>query len=154
MKFERISFSVIGGDQRQIKLCNHLILHGYSVSMFGFSNTPVNPLVKQYASLEEAIKYSNIIIGPIPCSQNDRDLFTRYYDKNVPVEDVFKAMNKRQIFMAGRLTEKIQTFLSEYGITSIDLLERDDMAIRNAIPTRWAPSILFNDFLHLDPLRA
>ncbi len=138
MKFEKISFSVIGGDRRQIKLCNYLIDHGYSVNMFGFSNVVVNPLVKQCNSLEEAVKFSNIVIGPIPCSQNDKDLFTRYYEGKVTVEDVLKVMNTRQIFMAGRLTEKIQKHLTEYGLTYIDLLERDDMAIRNAIPTKTA----------------
>lgn len=136
MKFEKISFSVIGGDQRQVKLCNHLIDHGYGVNMFGFSNVEVNPLVKQCNTLEEAVKHSNIVIGPIPCSQNDKDLFTRYYDATVTVEDVLKAMNTRQIFMAGRLTERIQKILTEYDLTYIDLLERDDMAIRNAIPTK------------------
>lgn len=152
MKFEKLSFSVIGGDQRQVKLCNHLILHGYSVSMFGFSNIQVNPLVKQCENLEEAIKYSDVIIGPIPCSQNDQDLFTRYYDgKKIKVEDVLKLINKNQIFMAGRLTEKIQKILEEYDITSIDLLERDDMAIRNAIPTKFRLRILLQDLLNLYP---
>lgn len=135
MKFEKISFSVIGGDQRQIKLCDYLINHGYRVNIFGFSNVEVNPLVKKSETLEEAIKYSNIIIGPIPCSQNDRDLFAKYYGGKVKVEDIFKVMNKHQIFMAGRLTDKIQKNLTEYGITYIDLLEREDMAVRNAIPT-------------------
>ncbi|HHX59634.1 MAG TPA: hypothetical protein GX707_02675 [Epulopiscium sp.] len=137
MKFEKISFSVIGGDTRQVKLCNHLIQHDYPVSMFGFSNIQVNSSVKQCKSLEEAINDSDIIIGPIPCSQNDKDLFTMYYDKKIKVEDVLKRMNKHQIFMAGRLTEKIQKNLTEYDITYIDLLERDDMAIRNAIPTTF-----------------
>lgn len=136
MKFENISFSVIGGDQRQIKLCNYLIGHGYSVNMFGFSSVAVNPLVTQSSSLEEAVKHANVIIGPIPCSQNDKDLFTRYYDQRITVEDVLKLMNKRQIFMAGRLTDTIQKLLAEYDLTYIDLLEREDMAIRNAIPTK------------------
>ncbi len=136
MKFEKISFSVIGGDQRQIKLCDHLVAHGYAVSIFGFSNREINPLVKKCTTLEEAIGAAHVIIGPIPCSQNDEDLFTRYYDRKVTLEDVFKTMNKRQIFMAGRLTEKIQKLLTEYDITYIDLLERDDMAIRNATPTK------------------
>lgn len=142
MKFEEISFSVIGGDQRQIKLCDYLIRNGYHVNMFGFSNVEVNPLVKQCKNLEEAIHHSNIIIGPIPFSQNDKDLFTRYYKETVLLEDVLKIINKRQIFMAGRLTETIQKVLAEYGITYIDLLDRDDMAIRNAIPTKLPPTIL------------
>ena len=137
MKFEEMSFSVIGGDLRQIKLCNHLIAHGYPVSVFGFSNMKMNPLVQKCKSLEEAINYTDIIIGPIPCSQNDKDLFATYHQPVIPLEDVFKAMNKQQIFMAGRLTENIQKILVQYGITYIDLLERDDMAIRNAIPTKF-----------------
>lgn len=136
MKFEKISFSVIGGDRRQVKLCNYLISHGFPVSMFGFSNIEINPLVKQCSTLSEAVKDANIVIGPIPCSQNDKDLFTRYYHEKVTVEEVFKAMNTRQIFMAGRLTEKIQKLLTEYDLTYIDLLERDDMAIRNAMATK------------------
>ena len=136
MKFERLSFSIIGGDLRQIKLCNYLISHGYPVSVYGFSNMEINPLARKCESLEEAINHMDIIIGPIPCSQNDKDLFATYHEKVIAVEDVFKKMNKHQIFMAGRLTETIQKSLLQYGITYIDLLERDDMAIRNAIPTK------------------
>ncbi len=143
MKFGKISFSVIGGDQRQVKLCNHLIQDGYSVSMFGFSNIAVNPLVKQCKSLDEAIQDSDVIIGPIPCSQNNNDLFAKYYEKRVTVEDLLKRINKHQVFMAGRLTGKIQEILARYDITYIDLLERDDMAIRNAIPTSFGFRIPF-----------
>lgn len=135
MKFEKISFSIIGGDLRQVKLCNYLISHGYSVKAFGFSNIIIHPLVEKPESLEKAIEYSDIIIGPIPCSQNNYDLFAKYYEKNIPVEDVLKLITKDQIFMAGRLTQYIQKLIMQYGIKSIDLLEREDMAIRNAIPT-------------------
>ena len=141
MKLERLSFSVIGGDLRQIKLCDYLISHGYPVSVFGFSNMEMNPLAKKCKTLEEAIDHADIIIGPIPCSQNDRDLFTAYHEKVIAIEDVFKKMNKNQIFMAGRLTQVIEKSLVQYGITYIDLLERDEMAIRNAIPTKFATTI-------------
>ena len=151
MKFEEISFSVIGGDLRQIKLCDHLISHGYPVSAFGFSNKKINPLVEKFESLEEAIKHTNIIIGPIPCSQDNHHLYASYHRPVIGLEEVFKAMNQQQIFMAGRLTEDIQKILLQYGITYIDLLERNDMAIRNAIPTKFTASIFFNNFLNFYP---
>ncbi len=137
VKFDKLSFSVIGGDQRQIKLCNYLTMNEYPVTLFGFSNVAINPLVRQCNNLGEAISSSDIVIGPIPCSQNDKDLFTHYYERKVKVEDVIKRIDSSQIFMAGRLTETIQKMLVEYDVTYIDLLERDDMAIRNAIPTRF-----------------
>jgi len=151
MKFEEMSFSIIGGDLRQIKLCDHLIEQGYPVSVFGFSNMKMNPLAQKCGSLEEAIDYTDIVIGPIPCSQNDKDLFAAYHKPVIEVEDVIKAINKQQIFMAGRLTESIQKILVQYGITYIDLLQRDDMAIRNAIPTKFATLIFFNYFLYFYP---
>lgn len=135
MKLEKVSFSIMGGDLRQIKLCNHLIDHGYQVKVFGFSNSLVNPLAKRSSNLEEAVEGSDVIIGPIPCSQNNQDLFTKYHEKTVLLEDMLRMIKKDQIFMAGRLTNKMKIILAEEGISSIDLLERDDMAIRNAIPT-------------------
>ena len=143
MKFEKLSFSVIGGDLRQLKLCNYLLAHGYPVNVFGFSNIEVNPLVKKCSTLEEAVNYTDIVIGPIPCSQNDKHLFTTYYEKPILIEDVFGKINKHQIFMAGQLTEKIQKSLLQYNVRYIDLLKRDDMAIRNAIPTKFTTAIIF-----------
>lgn len=150
MKFEQLSFAIVGGDLRQVKLCDYLLSQGHSVNVFGFSNIEFNPLARNYEDLGETIKNADIVIGPIPCSQNNHHLFTKYYDNRVFVEDIFKAMKKHQIFMAGRLTPTIQKLIIQYGVKSIDLLERDDMAIRNATPTQSRKKIDINSIFMPD----
>ncbi len=139
----QLSFSVIGGDLRQSKLCNNLISHGYQVNRYGVLNSDINPLAKQCYSLEEAVSNVDVIIGPIPCSQNDKDLFLPYHQKKITVKELVQVTKKDQILMTGRITPKIQEILSQHEITSIDLLRRDDMAILNAIPTNFCYGYFF-----------
>jgi len=44
-------------------------------------------------------------------------------------------MNKSQLFIAGRITDKIAQLADVYNVYSVDLLEREEMAVLNAIPT-------------------
>jgi dipicolinate synthase subunit A len=44
-------------------------------------------------------------------------------------------MSKNQVFIAGRISEKITHLAEIYNVYSIDILEREEMAVLNAIPT-------------------
>jgi len=39
------------------------------------------------------------------------------------------------LFIAGRITDKIAQLADVYNVYSVDLLEREEMAVLNAIPT-------------------
>lgn len=128
-------FCIIGGDLRNVKLAELLYLEGNSVNIYGFSNAGFEIKIQQSGSLSEAIDSCDVVIGPIPCSTDNELLNSPFHNEKVYVSEVFKCMNKNQLFIAGRISDKIAHLAQVYNVYTVDLLEREEMAVLNAIPT-------------------
>ncbi|HOQ16260.1 MAG TPA: dipicolinate synthase subunit DpsA [Defluviitaleaceae bacterium] len=135
MTYHRIRFAVIGGDLRQIKLINLLASKGYQVNMFGFDNKNIDSGVNLFNNIRELISDADIIVGPIPCSRDNKTVYSDYLDSSIMLEDIFKNISEDKIFMAGSITPQIKEIAEQYPFKVIDLLEREELAILNAIPT-------------------
>lgn len=132
---ENKKFTVIGGDLRSAKLANFLKADGNRVYIYGFNKDGFVPAIEESKDLSQAIDESDIVIGPIPCSTDDETINTPLFNGKININEVFKIMNKNQIFMAGRISEKIAHLSNIFNIYCVDLLEREDMSILNAVPT-------------------
>jgi len=135
LTYHRIRFAVIGGDLRQIKLINLLASKGYQVNMFGFDNKNIDSGVNLFNNIRELISDADIIVGPIPCSRDNKTVYSDYLDSSIMLEDIFKNISEDKIFMAGSITPQIKEIAEQYPFKVIDLLEREELAILNAIPT-------------------
>ncbi|MBU5312772.1 dipicolinate synthase subunit DpsA [Tissierella carlieri] len=126
--------SVLGGDERSIKLAKLLRKDGHNIKLFGFDRLENNTL-EISEKLDLAIKESNIVIGPLPCSNDNTLLNTPLYLEKIIIEEIFKNMTSNQLFIAGKISNEISSIASFYNINTIDLLRREEMAVLNAIPT-------------------
>jgi len=135
LKLQNIKFAVVGGDLRQIKLSNFLARAGHEVRVFGFNGIDFEKNVVLSKTLPDVVADADIVIGPIPCSQDNVTLNTKYYESTILLEDVFKNISKDKIFMAGPITSEIQGIAKRYDFKVVDLLAREELAILNAIPT-------------------
>lgn len=128
-------FAVIGGDLRNVKLAEAIHSDGNNVSLFGFKNAGFSSSLPETDGLEEAIDDSEIVIGPLPCTNDNEVLNAPFHDRKVHISEVFKSMKKNQLFIAGRINDKILQMAQTYKVHSIDILEQEEMAVLNAIPT-------------------
>lgn len=128
-------FTVLGGDLRSVKLANLISEDGNKVNIYGFKNAGFEVGLKESPNLELAINESDIIIGPLPCSTDNEKINAPFCPDKIYIKDIFKTMTKNQLFIAGRISEKILHAASVYSVYSVDLLEREEMAVLNAIPT-------------------
>ncbi len=128
-------FTVLGGDLRSIKLANLIAADGNKVDIYGFKNAGFELGMVESPKLELAIKESDVVIGPLPCSNDNEYLNAPFCPDKIDIKDIFKTMTKNQLFIAGRISEKILHAASVYSVYSVDLLEREEMAVLNAIPT-------------------
>ena len=122
-------FAVIGGDQRSIMLYKFLRQDGHIATAFGLEKSG---LMDECApSLEAAVEDAPYIIGPIPCSQDGVNIRTPLSEHIIPASKLFDTIAGK-CFIAGALN----TLKNIPGSSdSIDLLERKEMPIKNAIPT-------------------
>ncbi|MCX7921563.1 MAG: dipicolinate synthase subunit DpsA [Clostridia bacterium] len=128
-------FTVVGGDLRSIKLSELIAADGNEVNIYGFKKAGFEVKIPESDSLLTAIKDSDIVIGPLPCSSDNETLNAPFHTDKIYINELFKTMTKNQVFIAGRISEKIAQMAQVYKIYSLDLLEREEMAILNAIPT-------------------
>lgn len=128
-------FTVIGGDIRSIKLANLIAQEGYKVNIYGFNNASFNTGLSESPDMNTAVGEADIVIGPLPCSNDNETINAPFHQGKIYINEVFQIMKKNQIFIAGRVSGKVQHLAQIYNVNTIDILEREDMAILNAIPT-------------------
>jgi len=128
-------YTVIGGDLRNVKLAEAIHSDGNEVNLYGFEKAEFGTILSESRDLEEAIDDSDIIIGPLPCTNEDETLNMPFHDGKIPINSVFKIMKKSQLFIAGMINDKTTQLANAYNVYCIDLLKREEMAVFNAIPT-------------------
>jgi dipicolinate synthase subunit A len=124
--------AIIGGDLRAVFLGKLLSDDGHYVKYFGFDNKYIG---EKGGNLAEIIDKSDVVIGPLLCSNDNVNLNATLYSENIRLEDIFNFMNKEQIFIAGNITEQISKYASLKEIETVDLLKREELTVLNAIPT-------------------
>lgn len=128
-------YTVIGGDLRNVKLAEAIYSDGNQVNLYGFKNSGFESLLRENEDLEDAIDDSEIVIGPLPCTNDNETMNAPFHTDKIHINEVFKIMKKNQLFIAGKISEKIMQLAKAYNVFSIDILEREEMTVLNAIPT-------------------
>lgn len=129
------SITVVGGDLRIVKLIEMLDKDGYKVYTYALENSEelLNmESVEMCPTLEEAIKNSKVVVGPIPLSSDRKRLSTPFGRNSVDLED-FVAALKGKYLIAGNIGIKDE--LDSNKIQFTDLLKREEFSVLNTIAT-------------------
>lgn len=128
------SVGVIGGDLRQITLAKMMSADGYDVTLYGFKDTVNDTRIVQTDNLNIALD-KEIIILPVPVSFDCLYINTPYCDDKLTIKRFIEHINPSSLVFGGRISKEISEELSRKGIKHKDYMKRDELAIKNAIPT-------------------
>ena len=117
---------VVGGDMRQLQLANMLAEDGFLVESFALSEN-----VGDIRRLSRA----DAIILPIPVSRDDIYINTPLSKERIAVRDVLDAVSPDCFVMGACISEEIEGMLTRRGLRFSDYYEREELIIKNAIPT-------------------
>ncbi len=124
--------SVIGGDLRQLTLADELRKDGYDVTVFGFTDK----ISYEFNTTDiDAALDSEVIILPVPVSFDGININTPYSDSKLSVSELAKKLNPVSLVFGGCITPPFSDSLSKRGIKHRDYMLRDELAIKNAVPT-------------------
>lgn len=123
-----MNISVIGGDLRQLTLAKLLKKDGYTVKIAGFDKGPGNDNITS-----DDIWESDILIFPIPASHDGVFVNAPYSEKPIPIEA--EKISGSKLILGGNISEKTAEIFSDAKVNYIDYLKREELMIRNAIPT-------------------
>lgn len=132
-KKDKYKFSIIGGDMRSVMLYKLLKEKGYEVHTFALDLLG-NTLDRCY-NLQEAFSISNVLIFPIPFSiEKELYLNAPFHSEKIEISNIDK--NLRESNFNGIITGgNIPFMIKCSNKTCVDLLERNDLAILNSVPT-------------------
>ena len=129
------AITVVGGDLRIVKLIEMLINDGYKVYTYALENSEeLLSLdgVEMCPTLEEAVSYSKVVVGPVPLSSDRRRISSPFGRNFVELEHFVDAM-KGKYLIAGNIN--ITEQLEGMGVQYTDLLKREEFSVLNTIAT-------------------
>lgn len=135
-KKHKIAF--IGGDLRQIRVINRFADSGNKVSIYGFEKCDCSDFSDKviYAeTAENAITDSDIVILPLPYKIGRDILNSPFSNSEISVSDIVKKLKSEQILFVGKADEQIIALSELYNIHTVDYMNREELAVLNAIPT-------------------
>lgn len=128
------TISVIGGDLRQVTLAKMLVADGYDVTVYGFTNGIKTGSLNLTADISAALD-SEIIILPIPVSFDGEFINTPYMEEKITLDEILHKLNPLSLVFGGCISDNLSQKLTKLGIKHRDYMVRDELAIKNAIPT-------------------
>lgn len=134
MNIKKYDFAVIGGDMRQVYLCEGLASLGYSVCEYALcvENTPSS--IYHAPSMEEAVRSAPAILAPIPMERNQ--IFNHQTKQtDLTLETLTTALQRGQYLFAGCIPQSCDATLTEKGVHICDFMKEEAVAIYNTIAT-------------------
>ena len=125
--------SIVGGDLRLVKLSEMLINEGAQVYTYGLENAD-NVETKKCKNIEDAIKFADIILGPIPFSSNGETINAPFCKEKIYVEELLNKLNGKTL-IAGSIKQEILDLAISLNVKVIDIMKREELSVLNAIST-------------------
>ena len=84
--------------------------------------------------LQDAVKNSEIIIGPIPFSSNGKEINAPFGENTISIRELMHVINAK-ILIAGSITPEVYNLANDEYIEIIDIMKREELAVLNTIST-------------------
>ncbi|MBA9086074.1 dipicolinate synthase subunit A [Fontibacillus solani] len=127
----------LGGDARQLEVINKCVELDASVRIVGFDKleSPPQGAINDTLSPELLGEADVIVLPVIGC--DDQGLIAAPFSKAEVAmkQETFAAIREGTLVYTGMAKSFLKRMSAEYGFRLIELLDRDDVAIYNSIPT-------------------
>ena len=126
--------SVIGGDLRALTLARLLEGDGFGVSVFGFDRELDTGEIASARDLAAALS-AEVIILPIPASCDLRTVNAPFSKEEILLDDFVSSIGSSKLVLAGHIQPSLARRFDEEGIACIDYYNREELMVKNAVPT-------------------
>nr|WP_297174279.1 dipicolinate synthase subunit A N-terminal domain-containing protein [uncultured Agathobaculum sp.] len=132
-----VTLAVAGGDVRQAHLAALLLADGHTVHTFALErHQPAG--CTPYSDPRPCFADVQVVILPMPVQHGDGQLNAPLANAPHPLADVLDAIPAGTLTLAGAVPFWVHARAVQNGLPLTDYLTRDELAIRNAVPTSLA----------------
>ncbi|MCI8360123.1 MAG: dipicolinate synthase subunit DpsA [Clostridiales bacterium] len=135
MKKKNPCIAVIGGDNRQGYLADALAGDGMDVIVNGLEKYPGLHKTRFISDTAEAIEQADILILPVPVSHDGVTVNAPYSYAVIYLSDILAMAAPDQLILGGKIDAGLRASLADQGLRAIDYLAREELSVRNAVPT-------------------
>lgn len=133
------TLAVVGGDVRQAYLAELLHEAGHTVRTFALERRPAAGCTA-VSDLQACLDDARAVILPMPVQMGDGSLNAPLANAQHTIGDVLDAIPAGTLTLAGAVPFSVHARAVQNGLTLIDYLSREELAIRNAVPAAFAKS--------------
>jgi len=130
----RIKYAIVGGDMRNVYLAELLKKDYQYVEIYGFEKSG-KPWASKDAPLDFILDGAKVIIGGIPFVSENGFISTPLSKNKTTVNEVIDKIEEKSIFIAGKIPENVKRQLEAKNIKHVDIVEREELMVLNAVPT-------------------
>jgi len=127
----------IGGDARQLEVIRRLTELDATVTLIGFDNLKQTFDGATHAEMtEEAFENADAVLLPVVGTDDEGKIEGIFTSKELRLtSECLGRLPKHAKVYAGMAKPYLRNLCEQHGIALVELLERDDVAIYNSIPT-------------------
>lgn len=133
------TIAVVGGDFRQVHIANLLAEQRPSFQVYGMfldkEEVQVSQSLRISSDVGRVFPCCDVVIFPLPVTTDRVFVNTPLSDKKVQISQCLNALPPGAIILAGRVPACLKEESEDRNIEIIDYLEREELAVLNAIPT-------------------
>lgn len=131
-----IKIAVLGGDERELILVAELVKTGATVVVAGFPREKVYHGAFVVNSVEEACKDIEVLILPLPGTNDKGVIRAVYAEQELQLtEKAVASIASNGLIIIGSARKFLKEWTSKYKLNLLEIVEMDDIAILNSIPT-------------------
>ena len=130
--FENVS--VIGGDLRQLTVAKLLKAEGYHVFLYGFDKD-IQLETLECETDKDLVLSADIVILPVPVTFDGNTINSPYAKEPMIIDDFLSEINPSALVFGGQIQPNFQKALEDNHIAYRDYLKREELSIKNAVPT-------------------
>ena len=127
-----LKLAIVGGDERQAYLARLAQADGHSVRTFALEraeNVPRSP------DLASCLMGADAVLLPVPVTQGENLLRAPLSDTKTDIMQVLDAIPSGTLTLGGAVPFRLHARAVQNGVRLTDCLAREELAIRNAVPT-------------------
>ncbi len=128
------TLAVVGGDERQAHLAALLRADGHAVCTYALERHPVEGCAAA-PDLRSALSGARAVILPLPVQHGDALLNAPLSNAPHPLAEVLDAVPAGTLVLAGAVPFWLHARAVQNELRLIDYLAREELAVRNAVPT-------------------
>lgn len=137
VSWNRKEILVIGGDARQYYMAKHLLLHGYSVAVFGEAFTDGTEGGRTLHTKEEVFdcmeEQGTLVILPVPVTADGQTV--KGTGGNVMLEELPPHMKEKKKIFGGNIPMELRCSCEMKQGQCMDFMKSEQVAYLNAVST-------------------